>query len=128
MGKEATTLREAMVAEALGELGDLLSRLEKVNETLPDATEKAISKIKTAMELASGNLTASGDKIIREFDEKIKHSLESIRQASKDTQSAASVVDRSAHRFAIFSAVIGFTSGILGGVLAALAFSNYFFR
>jgi len=128
MGKEPTTLREAMVAEALGELGDLLSRLEKVNETLPDSTEKSISKIRAALELASGNLTASGDKITKEFDAKLKESLENIRQVSKDTQNATRVVDRSAHRFAIFSAVIGFTSGILGGVLAALAFSNYFFR
>lgn len=128
MPKDPTTMREAIAAEILGDINDILTRLEGVNKIFPESTEKTISKIKTAMELASGNLTASGDKITREFDAKLKESLANLRQVSKDTLKAASVVDRSAHRFALFSAIIGFASGILGGVLAALAFSNYFLR
>ena len=42
MPKEPTTMREAMVAEVLGDIGNLLTRVESVNKALPDATEKAI--------------------------------------------------------------------------------------
>ncbi|WP_156955813.1 hypothetical protein [Solidesulfovibrio alcoholivorans] len=128
MPKEPTTMREAMVAEVLGDIGNLLTRVESVNKALPDATEKAISKIRAALELASGDLTSSGERLTREFDVYLKESLGSIRQVSKDIQQAAKLVDKSSHRIAIYSAIIGFSTGIFGGILSALAFSNFFFR
>ena len=128
MSKEPTTMREAMVAEVLGDIGNLLTRLENVSKSLPEATEKAISKIRAALELSSGDLTSSGEKITREFDIHLKESLGNIRQVSKDVQQAAKLVDKSAHRLAIYSAIIGFSAGMLGGVLSALAFSNFFFQ
>lgn len=123
-----TTVREAIVTEILGELEVLLTRLEGLNNSLPDSTEVSISKIKMATEFSSRNFSALFEREIKSFDTRIKESLARFTRASEAIQNAAMIVDKRSHRFTILATTTGFASGFLGGVLAALALGNFLFK
>jgi len=121
------THREALIAEALGDLGDLLDKVEALKTALPLAVDAAAVKVRGAGETAAGSVNAAGDRFLTAFDQQAGTALKGVQAAARDAQGAARVVDKAAWRFAFLAGVTGLAAGALGGVLAALAISRGLF-
>jgi ElaB/YqjD/DUF883 family membrane-anchored ribosome-binding protein len=118
------THREALIAELLGDVGALLDRAEALNASLPAAVDQAAAKVRAAGETAAGSVKGAGEAFVTSLDAQTKETLKGVQKAAREAQSAAKVVERSAWRFALLTALIGLAAGILGGGLAALAVSH----
>ncbi|KND60577.1 hypothetical protein BVER_05655c [Candidatus Burkholderia verschuerenii] len=121
------THREALIAELLGDVGDLLDRAEALKATLPAAVDTAVAKVRGAGETAAGSVNAAGDRFLSEFSKRAAGAMDGMVVAAKESHKAAQVVDKAATRFAIMAGVVGLAAGLLGGILAALAISHHFF-
>ena len=121
------THREALIAELLGDVGELLDRAEALKTSLPSLAEQVAGKVRGAGETVAGSVNAAGDRLLLAFDQKAGAALQGVQKAGKEAQAAARVVDRAAWRFALLTAAVGLVAGILGGVLAALAIGHRLF-
>lgn len=121
------THREALIAEALGDLGDLLDRVEALKTALPAAVDTAAGKVRGAGETAAGSVNAAGDRVLTEFSKRAAGALDGMVVAAREAHKAAQVVDKAATRLALIAGAMGLAGGVIGGVLVALAISHKLF-
>lgn len=121
------THREALIAEALGDLGDLLDRVEALKTALPAAVDAAAGKVRGAGETAAGSVNAAGDRVLTEFSKRAAGALDGMVVAAREAHKAAQVVDKAATRLALIAGAMGLAGGVIGGVLVALAISHKLF-
>jgi hypothetical protein len=110
------THREALLAEALGDLDELLQRIEALQASLPAAGEQAGAK-----------LHGAGARFLSAFEQKAGVALQGLQAAASAAHSAARVVDKAAWRFGLLAAVMGLAGGVFGGALVALVVSRGLF-
>lgn len=115
------THREALIAELLGDVGQLLDRAEALKASFPVAGEEAAGKVRAAGQVAAGGVTAAGERFLGVFDQRAAAALQGVQEAAREAQAAARVVDRAAWHFALLAGAMGLGAGVLGGVLAGLA-------
>lgn len=121
------THREALIAELLGDVGDLLDRAEALKIALPAAVDTAVAKVRGAGETAAGSVNAAGDRFLTEFSKRASGTMDGMVIAAKESHKAAQVVDKAATRFALIAGAMGLAGGLIGGVLVALAISHKLF-
>lgn len=117
------TLKEAFIAELMGDMGlliedaeALIKSVEALKASLPRVGEQTVNQV-----------TAAGDKI-RDGLARDAANLENVlSQISRETLAAAQVVDGSARRFQILALMAGLAGGVLGGLLIGFALANNVF-
>jgi hypothetical protein len=112
------------MAEILGDLGLLLERAEKLQETLPVTVDTAIARVKRAGDSAAGDIATAAERLLVAFDQRSAITLEGMRQAAREAQHAAQMVERRATRFALLVGVVGLLAGLIGGLVVAIAISH----
>lgn len=121
--RKPTTLKDAFIAELMGDLGILIE----------DA-----NKIVQEMELLKASLPKTGDRTaeqVRLAGDKIRAGLAKDREDfeiildnfSKEIRATANIVDGSARRFQIMALVAGLAGGVIGGLLIGFALANKVF-
>lgn len=120
------TTREALIAELLGDIGALLDKSETLQSALPAVADNAATKIHLAGEAATNSIKQEADKFREMLSSERKLITEPIREAAKQTQHAADVVDAGARRLAFLSTLLGFIGGALGGLAAGLVVAFVF--
>ncbi|MGR0626563.1 hypothetical protein ACTZIH_25975 (plasmid) [Escherichia coli] len=120
------SMREALIAELIGDVDGLINRLEGLQSALPEAAEKSAAKVSAAGDSAVRNMTATGEKIRTDFIRDADSVLKALQKATGEAQAASRVVSGSAKRFAALALVVGLSAGIIGGVLAGMLAAYYF--
>jgi hypothetical protein len=115
------THREALIAELLGDVGDLLDRTEALKTSLPAAADAAMQKIKGAGDTMAANASMTGERFLTAFDERAAPLLRGIQQAAKEAGTAARVVDRASRRFLLLATLLGFLGGLFGAAVTYFA-------
>jgi len=118
------TMREALVAELIGDVDALLQRVEALRTALPEAGTAAAAQVQAAGTQAAQDIAVVSDRLKADLArqaETLRHTLYSVTQ---EARAAANVVDGTAQRFGRFAALAGFGGGILGGVLAGLVLES----
>ncbi|MFW1011717.1 hypothetical protein ACEV93_18635 [Vibrio parahaemolyticus] len=119
------TMREALLAELLGDVDALMQRLEELQTTLPAAADNAAGKVSDAGKAATDEFAQTAAKLRRDLVADSDVLRKELQGVTKETQAAAKVVDQSARRFAIMALLMGLAGGVIGGVLAGLALANH---
>lgn len=112
----ARTKLDFILAEVMGEVGEIVSRLEKVSARVVRADkegEVVRQLIGQAHENAAANLRAL-------VDERLGAVATRIEREGAAVRAAAQGVQRDARRMATLALVIGFSAGVLGGALAVV--------
>src|SRR5690606_1463774 len=121
------TTREALIAELLGDVGVLLEKTDELRASFPAAADEAAAKVKAACSRAADDVATAATQLSRDLAAQSEKLLQGVQQAAREAQAAARVVDRSARRFEIIATAMCIDAVIVGGVLAGLALSGYFF-
>lgn len=112
-----TSAKEALLAEALGDLGLCLDRLEALKGSLPSEAEAASARIADAAEAAvrrvRDEIRHQGDKVASEH----KALLTAIAVAAREAKLAAAVIEGKAWWFALRALAVGLCGGVVGGVV-----------
>jgi hypothetical protein len=120
------THREALIAELLGDVGELLDRAEALKGSLPTAVDTALGKVRSAGDAAAGGAAVAGERFLMTFDARATLLLRGVQKAAQEAQAAATVVDRASRRFIVLAAVLGLLCGAGGGALAYFALTRVF--
>lgn len=121
------TMREALVAELIGDVDALLQRVEALRMTVPEAGTAAAAQVQAAGTQAAHDIAVASDRLKTDLArqaEALRHTLYSVTQ---EARAAANVVDGTAQRFGRFAVLAGFGGGILGGILAGLVLASVVF-
>lgn len=121
------TMREALVAELIGDVDALLQRVEALRTTVPEAGTAAAAQVQAAGTQAAQDIAVASDRLKADLArqaETLRHTLYSVTQ---EARAAANVVDGTAQRFGRFAVLAGFGGGILGGILAGLVLASVVF-
>jgi hypothetical protein len=122
------TVREALVAELIGDVDTLLQRVEALRTTLPETGEAVAVQVKAAGMQAASDITGVSERLKADLArqaETLRHNLYAV---TSEAHAAAQLVDGTARRFGRFALLAGFGGGILGGVLAGLALAAVVFE
>ena len=115
------TAREALIAELIGDVDALIGRAEALHSALPDAAEKAASRVAGAGQNAADDIIQAATALRRELTAEGDTLLKGLQGATKEAQNAARVVDKSARRFGLMALLLGLAGGVIGGCLAGYA-------
>lgn len=113
------TTREALLAELLGDVGELLDRVETIQAALPQQVEDGAARLASAGEAASVKIATATDQARRDFTSALTDALNGVQKAAKDAEAAASVVSGAVVRFALLALLTGLAGGALAGFIVA---------
>lgn len=111
------TGREALIVEALGDLGLCLDRLEALNSKLPKDAEAAGEIIAGALSEAARRVRDEGRNVSEVVAAEQKSIAAAVRQAAQDVKVSAQLVAEKSERIVFLC--LG--SGGVGGMLVAAA-------
>lgn len=120
------TMRDALIAELIGDVDALLTRAETLRAALPDAAEKAASRVAAAGESAAQQIATNAERVRGELARDMETLLKGVQKVAGEASGAAKVVDRSGRRFALLALLTGLAGGVCGGVVAGLLAACYF--
>lgn len=118
MSSSPQSMREALIAELIGDVDKLITRTEELKSTLPD-------QLKVASRTTTGELTAAGEKLRNDFLRDLERVKRELQQTAAEAKEAAQIVHGSARRFAVLAMAAGLFAGALGGLIAGLLAANY---
>src|SRR5690606_4214362 len=118
--------------EVLGEVADLVGRLETVARSLDTAQQQmqAMSEAQQVLpQQLSRHLSTTLEAAAKPVNLQLQQSLQSmlsdtgtrLDQLSRESAQYARIAHQSARRMALIALVVGGTAGVLGGLLAGLA-------
>ncbi len=113
----ANTMREALIAELLGDLDGLTKRIEAVSNTLPDALTDAGARLVKAREalVAAADQSATAT---RGFDQRAKALETAVDGATRDFRMSVQAF-RSTGRTLWFMVPLAVLAGACAGAIAA---------
>lgn len=115
------TMREALIAELIGDLDTLITRTEELKAALPAAADKAADKVAGSADAMLGKIEQSASQLRADLARDAGIIAQTVQKAAGDAQAAAAVVDKAGRRFALLALVTGLCGGLLGGLLVGLA-------
>ena len=118
------TKLDIIYQEVLGEVSELVGRLEAVSERLTEASEQAGRAGERSAEQIHQVTAAAAAKLKAELDHAGDKLLSRVETVMQEASAAAAVVNRSARRFATLALVVGLAGGVIGGALAGWALSG----
>jgi len=121
------TMREALVAELIGDLDTLIARTEELKATLPRAADQAAQKIADSADAILKKVEQSSSQLRIDLTRDAAIIATSIQKSTGEAKAAAALVEKAGRRFALLALVTGLGGGILGGLLAGLAFAAHVF-
>lgn len=121
------TMREALVAELIGDLDDLLARTEALKTSLPGAADDVAKKVTASGDGIILRIEKVGTQLLADLSHESKTISETMQRAASDASGAAAVVDRAARRFALLALVTGMCGGVVGGLLVGMALAGKVF-
>lgn len=120
------TMREALIAELIGDLDTLLTRTEEVKAALPLAADSAARGITAAGEKMLAQTEQSANRLRAELARDAGSIAETVKKAASEANTAATIVARGGQRFALLALLTGLAGGVVGGTLAGLFAARYF--
>lgn len=118
------TKLDIIYQEVLGEVSDLVGRLEVVSERLAEASDQCGRAGERSAEQIHQVTGAAASKLRVELDHAGDRLLSRVEKAADEAGRAAAVVHRSAQRFATLALIVGIAGGVIGGALAGWALSG----
>lgn len=122
------TVREALVAELIGDVDALIQRVEALRATLPEAGDAAASKVHAAGTQVTSDIAGVAERLKVDLARQAETLRHNLYTATSEARAAAQVVDGTARQFGRFALLAGFGGGIFGGVLAGLALAVLLLR
>lgn len=119
------TMREALIAELIGDVDALMTRAESLRATLPEAADKAATRVASAGETAAQQIAIKAERVRADLARDMETLLKGVQRVAGEAQAASMVVDRSARRFALLALLTGLAGGVGGGILAGLFAARY---
>lgn len=116
----AGTAKEALLAEALGDLGECLDRLESLKSGLASEADAAAARITAAADNSLRLVRDEGRGMADRAATEQKALLTGLASAARDIRAAAGLVEGKARWFIVCAAVTGFSAGVLGGLAVLL--------
>ena len=120
------TAREALLAEALGDLGQLVERLEAAKVWLPEQADATAERIAHAAEGAVLRVSETARKAEASAEAARRAWAADALKVAKEVKAAALVVADQAGRMRLYALAVGFGGGIGGGVVAAVMVMRFF--
>lgn len=114
-----TTTREALMAELLGDVGDLLDRVDALRASIPAASDAAVEAIRAQGEDIAATLQTAASDLQAERLRERAASKQELQTMTKTIAAAANAVTDGVQRSAIVAALIGAGAGALAGALTA---------
>lgn len=111
---DAQTAREALIGELIGDVDTLIARADALRTTVPEAAERAASRLETAGNRLRAELARDGEALHR-----------SLREITREADTAARIVDGASRRLIFLAVLAGFGGGIVGGALAGVALARW---
>lgn len=125
------TKLDFLYQEVLGEVGELVTRIEQVNQQnqslaarLEDSNQaiaNAPAEVRKAIETSGKALASTLTAICEEALSDVQAQL---RALAKDAATYAAIAHQSARKMAFIALIVGGTAGILGGLLGGFALSR----
>ena len=118
------TKLDIIYQEVLGEVSELVGRIEAISERLTEASELAGRAGERPAEQIHQVTAAAAFKLKTELEHAGNQLLSRVETVTKEASAAAAVVHRSAQRFATLALAVGLAGGVIGGALAGWALSG----
>ncbi|WP_323000525.1 hypothetical protein [Denitromonas sp.] len=118
------TKLDIIYQEVLGEVSELVGRVEAATERLAEASELAGRAGERSAEQIHQVTAAAAAKLKAELEHVGDRLLKQVETVAEEAGAAASVVHRSARRFATLALAVGLAGGVIGGALAGWALSG----
>lgn len=114
------TMREALVAELLGDLDALIKRIETLNEALPGTLDAAEARIRQAGEASASAIEQAGVASSRELERQGKGMMQGVENATHQTQTAARAFQGAGRTLWAMAAAAILGGGVAGAVVAVV--------
>jgi len=115
------TAREALIAELLGDCGNLLDRLDLLKESVPVAVDDALTRLQLAAESVAKRMETEGSNVASAIAcerELLAASLRAAHEAGDKLTKAAARATEQNRRASRNSLILGLAGGVVAGLMA----------
>jgi hypothetical protein len=114
------TVREDLLAVALGDLGELIGKVEALKASLPAEAEAMVERMLQGSQAATRGVEATLRQAHAEAEGQRRAWLAAALEVAREIKDAAVVASGSSRKLAMWALAIGAAAGAVGGALAAL--------